>query len=502
MSVRVGKTATAPAFPEAAKQALANDQLRRNVHHATTVIRTKRALRVEEMPDWQALRQAGSDIKAHTLAHLEEYLLAFEARCTAAGGVVHWARDADEANALIVGLVQQYSARQSARGGPQEAFGQEVIKVKTMTSDEIGLNGALERAGIVPIETDLADMIVQMGDDVPSHIVVPALHRNRFEVRDIFRATMGLDALTAEPEALTEAARCYLRDRFVRVEVGLSGANFAIAETGGVCVVESEGNGRMCVTLPEMLITLVGIEKVVPTFADLEVYLQLLPRSATGERMNPYNSLWTGVTPGDGPQEFHVVLLDNGRTRLLHDEMERETLGCIRCGACLNACPVYRETGGHAYGSIYSGPIGAILSPQLQAMEHSRSLPYASTLCGACYEVCPVKINIPEILIHLRGRVVRDEQETLAGKLSAENLAMQAMAALFRHPGLYEAAQRAGQAGQRLFERDGNLTRLPGMAGEWTKFRDLKPLPEQSFRSWWKARTAAAADSDRLREDA
>jgi L-lactate dehydrogenase complex protein LldF len=256
-------------------------------------------------------------------------------------------------------------------------------------------------------------------------------------------------------------------------------------------VVESEGNGRMCVTLPDVLITLVGIEKVIPKFDDLEVFLQLLPRSATGERMNPYNSLWSGVHAGDGPQAFHVILLDNGRTKLLHEEIERETLACIRCGACLNACPVYRETGGHAYGSIYSGPIGAILSPQLQGLEHSRSLPYASTLCGACYEVCPVKINIPEILIHLRGRVVREDQTTLGGKLGLENLAMQGAALAFQDHRRYEAAQRLARMGQTIFVRNGQLANLPGMAGGWTKFRDLKPIPKQSFRDWWKSRKAA-----------
>ena len=242
----------------------------------------------------------------------------------------------------------------------------------------------------------------------------------------------------------------------------------------------------MCVTLPEMLITLVGIEKVIPRSQDLEVFLQLLPRSATGERMNPYNSLWTGVTAGDGPREFHVILLDNGRTKLLEDQLERETLQCIRCGACLNACPVYRETGGLAYGSIYSGPIGAILSPQLQSMEHSRSLPYASTLCGACYEVCPVKINIPEVLIHLRGRLVREDQKTLGGKLSIENLAMQAAAKSFLSARRYEAVQRLARMGQKLFERDGELCNLPGLAGGWTKFRDLRAVPKQSFREWWR----------------
>ncbi len=475
MSIRVGKTAAAPAFPEAAKRALENEQLRTNVHRATHTIRTKRAMRVEETPDWEQLRDAASAIKAHTLAHLDHYLIQFEENCVRAGGQVHWARDADEANAIAIALIRQYG-------------GDEVIKVKTMTSDEVQMNPALERAGILPIETDLADMIVQMGDDEPSHIIVPALHKNRFEIRDLFRKTMALPELTEEPTDLTGAARAFLRERFLRVQIGVSGANFAIAETGAVCVVESEGNGRMCVTMPDVLISLIGIEKVIPTFQDLEVFWQLLPRSATGERMNPYNSLWTGVATGDGPRHFHVILLDNGRTKLLEDEQERETLQCIRCGACLNACPVYRETGGHAYGSIYAGPIGAILTPQLQSLEHSRSLPYASSLCGACYEVCPVKINIPEILIHLRGEIVREDQATLRGALGAENLAMQAMAQIFLSHTRYEAAQRLARVGQKIFERDGELKNLPGMAGGWTKFRDLRAVPKTSFRDWWKAR--------------
>ena len=483
MSIVVGKTSAAPTFPIAAHTALKNDQLRRNVHHATNVIRGKRALRVEEMPDWQQLRQSAHDIKTHTLAHLDHYLVEFERNLEQAGGKVHWARDADEANRIAIDLIRQYSPADMTP---------EIIKVKTMTSDEIQMNVALEAAGIVPIETDLADMIVQMGHDEPSHIVVPALHKNRLEIAEIFRQTMNLPELTSEPEDLTAAARHYLRDRFLRVKIGLSGANFAIAETGTVCVVESEGNGRMCVTMPDVLITLVGIEKVIPTFQDLEVFLQLLPRSATGERMNPYNSLWTGVTPGDGPQAFHVILLDNGRTAQLFDERERETLACIRCGACLNACPVYRETGGQAYGSIYAGPIGAILSPQLQNLEHSRSLPYASTLCGACYEVCPVKINIPETLIHLRGRIIREDQKTFTGKLNPENIAMQAAANIFLSHRRYEAAQRLARTGQLLFQRKGQLTNLPGMAGGWTKFRDLKPIPKSSFRDWWKSRDKQA----------
>ncbi|HEX3437925.1 MAG TPA: LutB/LldF family L-lactate oxidation iron-sulfur protein, partial [Pseudacidobacterium sp.] len=397
MSIRVGEAAEAPSFQKAAFTLLDDTQLRKNVRHATNVITRKRAMVVGEQHDWQQLRSSASAIKEHTLAHLDLYLQQFETACTAAGGHVHWASDADEANRIIVDLVKQYG-------------GKEVIKVKTMTSDEIGLNKALEASGIHPHETDLADMIIQLGHDKPSHIVVPALHKNRQQVREIFRQAMGLTELGDKPEDLTNAARHYLREKFLKVKIGVSGANYLIAETGGVCVVESEGNGRMCLTLPDTLITVAGIEKVIPSFRDLEVFLQLLPRSATGERMNPYNSLWTGVQKGEGPQNFHVILLDNGRTRILADQEARQTLRCIRCGACQNACPVYRQTSGLAYGSIYAGPIGAILTPQLFDMQHAQSLPYASSLCGACYEVCPVKINIPEVLIHLRGRVVREQQ--------------------------------------------------------------------------------------------
>jgi L-lactate dehydrogenase complex protein LldF len=320
---------------------------------------------------------------------------------------------------------------------------------------------------------------------------VPALHRNRAEIRELFQRTMGVGDLGREPEDLAGAARRFLREKFLRVKVGFSGANFALADTGGVCVVESEGNGRMCVTLPRVLITLVGIEKVIPTMADLEVFLQLLPRSATGERMNPYNSIWTGTrgvegigagTGNSGPEEFHVVLLDNGRTAVLADAESRETLHCIRCAACLNACPVYRQTGGHAYGSIYSGPIGAILTPQLQSMEHSTSLPYASSLCGACYDVCPVKINIPEILIHLRRRIVE------AKPAGAEALAMRAASLAFKGGRWLSLAQRLGRLAQWPFASGGTIRTLPGPGAGWTATRDLPAVPEQTFRQWWAAR--------------
>jgi L-lactate dehydrogenase complex protein LldF len=469
MTVRVGDSATAPSFQKAALPLLEDSQLRKNVRHATEVIQRKRGLVSSEMPDWQALRDSAAAIKRRTLLRLDEYLLQFEAACTAAGGHVHWARDAEEANRIILDLVRQQHST-------------EVLKIKTMTSDETGLNHALEQAGIHPCETDLAELIVQLGKDRPSHIVVPALHKNRSQVREIFRQSMQLPNLGDSAQDLTDAARHYLRERFLRVKTAIGGANFLIAETGGVCIVESEGNGRMCLTMPDTLILLAGIEKVIPTFQDLEVFLQLLPRSATGERMNPYNSIWTGVHPGDGPQNFHIVLLDNGRGPILADDEARQTLQCIRCGACLNTCPVYRQTGGHAYGSTYAGPIGAILTPQLQSMQHAQSLPYASSLCGACYEVCPVKINIPEVLIHLRGRVTREQQ----GSLKPEALGMKTVASVFRSRRRLETAHRLAQLGQKPFVSGGWIHKLPGELAAWTSVRDLRAIPQQSFRQWWK----------------
>jgi L-lactate dehydrogenase complex protein LldF len=472
---------TAPAFPMAAKAAMGDSQLRRNVRHATDVIQAKRARVVDEMPDWQALRETGQQIRKHTMQHLDVYLEQFESNCTRAGGVVHWARDAAEARQIVISLVQ-------ASGSD------EVIKIKSMTTEEIQLNPALETAGIHPYETDLAELIIQLGEDQPSHIVVPALHKNRQQIREIFQRTMHLPELGDQPQDLADAARLFLREKFLRVKTGVSGANFLIAETGGVCIVESEGNGRMCLTLPETLITIAGIDKVLPRYQDLEVMLQLLPRSATGERMNPYNSIWTGVDPTDGPRVFHVVLMDNARTEILADEESRQTLNCIRCGACQNACPVYRQTGGHAYGSVYAGPIGAILTPQLQEMHHAQSLPYASSLCGACYEVCPVKINIPEVLIHLRNKVVLQNTAGIAGLFDVEAAAMKAMAAIFRSERRFRAAQRLGRIAETpLVRKDehgrGWITWLPGILGGWSQTRDLQEMPKETFRDWWEKRS-------------
>jgi L-lactate dehydrogenase complex protein LldF len=456
-------------FPEAARTELANHQLRSNLRNATDTIRAKRARVVAELPDWEELRDAGKAIKCDVLAHLDDYLLQFEAAVQTAGGHVHWARDAAEANAVVADVARAHRA-------------DEVIKVKSLTTDEIGLNDALAAAGIHALETDLAELILQLDGDWSSHILVPAIHRNRTEIRDLFARTIAPGIRSDDPRDLAEASRVYLRKRFLAARVGISGANFGIAETGTVCVVESEGNGRMCTTLPEVLVTILGIEKLVPRFADLEVFLQLLPRSSTGERMNPYTSLWTGVTDGDGPQEFHVVMLDNGRTRVLHDEIGRQALHCIRCSACLNVCPVYSRTGGHAYGSVYPGPIGAILTPQLRGVENAASLPFASSLCGACYEVCPVKIDIPRVLLHLRAKAVEAEGRP------TERTVMRAIAWVFRSPRRFKFALRLAARAQTPLIEEGVVRRLPPPLSAWTRTRNLKPLAAESFRSWWRER--------------
>jgi len=465
-------------FPAAAQVALRDSQQRRNLRKATTAIRAKRERAVAELDDWQQLREAGRRIKQQAMLGLDEHLLQLERAVTAAGGTVHWAPEAADANRIVAELVRAAGAT-------------EVIKVKSMATDEIGLNDALARAGIAAIETDLAELIVQLGDDRSSHILVPAIHRNRAEIRDLFRRTLpGAGSLSDEPAALADAARRYLREKFLTTSVGVSGANFAVAETGTVGVVESEGNGRMCTTLPRTLITVMGIEKVLPRWSDLEVMLQLLPRSSTAERMNPYTSMWTGTTPGDGPQDFHLILLDAGRTQVLADEVGRDALHCIRCSACLNVCPVFERTGGHAYESTYPGPIGAILTPQLHGLQAGTTLPWASTLCGACYEVCPVKIDIPQILVHLRGRIVAEAKESgPRGALAGERLAMGAVARVFNSRRRYEAAQRMARIGGRPFSKDGRIeARLPGPLKGWLSVRDLPTPPAQTFREWWSER--------------
>ena len=461
-------------FPAAARRSLGDSQLRANLARATSTIRDKRGRVVAEVPDWEELRISGSAIKDAALLALDSELERLEAAVTAAGGQVHWAKDGDEACSIVSAIARSHGV-------------DEVVKVKSIATDEISLNERLAADGILAVETDLAELIIQLDDDFPSHILVPAIHRNRAEIRDIFRRELGLDDLTDEPAALAEAARLHLRAKFLSARMGVSGANFAVAETGSVCVFESEGNGRMCTTLPEVLVTVMGVEKVVPSWRDMEVFLQLLPRSSTGERMNPYTSVWTGAAAGaDGPREFHLVLLDNGRVQTLADEVGRQALRCIRCSACLNVCPVYSRVGGHAYGSVYPGPIGAILTPQLKGIEgDAGSLPYASSLCGACGDVCPVKIEIPRLLTHLRAREVASRS-----RLDPESLIMRALFHTFSSRDRYERAQKLARLASRPLARGNMISWAPAPLSGWTKSRDLPAPAPETFREWWRASRA------------
>ena len=480
-------------FPKYAKEELKNEQLRANLRFVTHAIRNKRARVTAEVPDWQDLRNTGESVKNYVLANLPELLEQFERNFTAAGGHVHWARNATEANQIALDLIREQGV-------------DEIIKIKSMATAETGLNEFLEENGINAIETDLAEEIVQLGHDRPSHILVPAIHRNRREIRDIFLSEIeGIDPnITDEPAELAEASRNRLRNKFLNTTVAVSGTNFGIAETGTLTIVESEGNGRMCLTLPDTLITFMGIEKILPTFQDYEAFLQLLPRSSTGERMNPYTSMWTGVTPGDGPQNMHVILIDNGRTAVLSDELGRQALRCIRCSACMNVCPVYERAGGHAYGSTYPGPIGAILSPQLSGIEaaENNSLPYASSLCGACYEVCPVKINFPEVLVHLRAKdveskhAVREFEGNKKAPFSQMDGMMLGAKKLFTSGKMMSIAERGLPMSRLITGRKHKITAVPGIVGGWTAYRDIPEPPKESFRNWWKKEKGQAPARD------
>ena len=480
----VGNLRGTERFPQAARHDLKNSVQRHNLRMATHTIRDKRARVVGEIDDWQQLRDAGSAIKRDVMARMPELLERFEEAVTARGGHVHWARDAKEANEIITGLVKETGEKK-------------VVKIKSMATMEIGLNDALKEAGIEARETDLAELIVQLGHDRPSHIVVPAIHRNRAEIRDIFIKEMPNtdESLTDNPADLAEASRLFLRKQFMDAKVAISGANFGIAETGTLSIVESEGNGRMCLTLPETLISVMGIEKLLPTFKDLEVFLQLLPRSSTGERMNPYTSLWSGTTENDGPKNFHIVLIDNGRTHALANAIGREALKCIRCSACLNVCPVYERAGGHAYGSTYPGPIGAILTPQLAGMESAEdpnaSLPYASSLCGACFEVCPVEIDIPSALLELRHQKIEHHRPKFEGMI------MSSMGLVFGNKQIWNFSARAAVLGRALGCPKGKITSLPGFLSGWSNVRDTAIPPKKTFRAWFASeegkKTLAAA---------
>ncbi len=435
----------------------------------------KRNAAFAELKDGEALRDQARAIKAEAIHNLDSYLLQLEESVVRLGGKVHWARHGEDARAIILDLARKNNVKR-------------IVKSKSMVTEEIELNEALEHAGIEAIETDLGEYIVQLAHEKPSHILAPAIHKSKADISELFAEKLNAAGLK-EAEEMTVVARQRLREKFRTAEMGITGANFAVAETGTIVLVENEGNIRLSTTLPRIHVALMGIEKVIPSFDDLAIFLKILARSATGQKMSSYVSFITGsrrAGEADGAEEFHLVILDNGRSRILADEEMRESLYCLRCGACLNVCPVYQKIGGHAYGSVYSGPIGSIVTPALAGLEKSKDLPFASTLCGACREACPVRIDIPRILLKLRSDWSEGSGEHKAGSPLMERAAIKLWAFAMKRPLLYNSVFRSAAFLQRPLMRDGKLRRLPFAFGGWTRNRDFPAVARKSFRSMWR----------------
>ena len=453
-------------------QALADPMLQTALGRAIPGFRRMRASAVAEVPEWEVLRRLAAHIKDHTLAVLDRYLEQFEAAVRARGGVVHWAADAAEAQRTIIDLLRALGVHQ-------------VVKSKSMVTEEIGLNAALEAAGVRVVETDLGEYVLQLAGEAPSHLIAPMIHKPIEAVSELFAVALGAPRYE-RAEDLNRVARAALRREFLAADAGITGVNFAVAETGTLVIVENEGNARLVTSCPRVHVAVLGIEKLLPRLADLGVFLRLLARSATGQRASVYVSLLTGPRrsgEADGPDELHVVLVDNGRTRLLADPDLREALRCIRCSACLNVCPVFERAGGHAYGSVYAGPIGAVLTPALWGLRPARELPFASTLCGACGEVCPVSIDLPRLLLELRARVVR---EGLVGR--PDRLFARLWTLVMRSPTRLTLFGALGRALQRLAVSEGRIDRLRGPLAGWTAHRAAPPLAAVPFRVRWRAR--------------
>src|ERR1041385_6141332 len=449
---------TSETFDQNARAALGDVQLRGALRNATSLFGRRRLAAARSLDNWEDLRNQARAIKDDVLLHLDSYLEQFVANAERRGAQFHWARDAAEANAIICKLASERGART-------------IVKSKSMTTEETHLKNALEAADIQVVETDLGEYIIQLAEETPSHIIAPAIHKTKHQIAELFTQELGMPP-TDDIAKLTSTARTTLRDRFAAADIGISGVNFGIAETGTILIVENEGNIRLTTSLPRVHIAVMGIEKIIPRFADADIFLKLLPRSGTGQRLTTYQSFITGTKTShesEGPEELHVVLLDNGRSRMLAHPVTRQSLACIRCGACLNVCPVYQQIGGHAYGSVYPGPIGAVITPQLMGIEKAAQLPYASSLCGACREVCPVKIDIPRLLLHLRAEIAPRK-----GKLS-ERLAFKMWAQVMMRPSLYKMSSVLGRIMQRF---------VP-VSKAWTKGRDLRPIEAKSFHELW-----------------
>ncbi len=460
-------------FYERVEKALADDQLRRALATGTYNLVSKRAAAMHELPHAEQIRDRARQVRAHTLGQLDTYLARFADRVEAAGGRVFWAGTAAEANEYVLGLARSGGARL-------------VVKSKSRVTEEIGLGLALQQENIEVVESDLGEFIIQLAQEGPSHIVVPAMHKSRQEVGRLFQQHLAVP-YTDDPAALNQVARSHLRRIFLAADMGISGVNFGVAESGSICLVTNEGNGRLTTTAPRVHVAVMGMERLVPTLADLGLMLQLLGRSATGQKLTVYSSILTGPRqPGeeDGPEEFHLVILDNGRSRVLASDLA-EILYCIRCGACLNSCPVYQQIGGHAYGSVYPGPIGSVLTPALEGVETWGELAHASSLCGACQEVCPVRIDIPRLLLKLRDR---------GQKPAWLKLGLQGYRTVAQQPPLFRVGLSAAGMASRLLARQGWFERLPGPLQGWTRYRAFPAVARKSFAQLWTEREANQKD--------
>ena len=463
-------------FKQAAVAAIGNKQVQANLDGLYRGFHQARDQAAEETPGWEAMRDRARDVKAHTIDNLDYYLEMTERNVVAAGGNVFFSTDAESATRYVIELARSRGVRI-------------VIKGKSMLSEEMGLNQRLEEEGIEPVETDLGEYIIQLADETPFHIIAPAIHKSQQEVSNLFQEKHKTSPHDDIAE-LTAEARVQLRDKFTRADMGITGANFVVAETGTVVLVTNEGNGRMCTSMPRIHVAIMGMERVVPSMEDMGLFLRLLVRSATGQRLSSYVTTVTGPRADgaeDGPDEFHLVVVDNGRSRLLASPELREALYCIRCGACLNACPVYRKVGGHAYGWVYPGPIGAIVSPMLTSLSDARDLPHASTLCGNCREVCPVRIDMPRMLLHLRKEIATGE--TYPGDRSAplsERLAIKLWRMSVSSPFAMGVANRLGRLALLPLRRGGSVARLPGPLEGWTRYRDLPAIASRPFRARWR----------------
>ncbi|SMC77070.1 LutB/LldF family L-lactate oxidation iron-sulfur protein [Sporomusa malonica] len=456
-----------------AVKALKDDQMRQAVRKAVDRLSGNKDKAARELPNWEEWREQTKRIRQHTVDNLDYYLKLLVDNVRKAGGKVHFALTAEDARKIIAGLCKQYDAKR-------------IVKSKSMVTEEIHLNPALEKAGMEVVETDLAEYILQLAGETPSHIIVPAIHKNRYQIADLFSKVTNEKVESSTP-ALTLFARKILRSKFMNADVGITGCNFAVAETGSITLVTNEGNARLTTALPNVVISVMGMERIIPTFEDLETVLSMLPRNATGQKLTSYVSVINGPRLSndiDGCEKFHLVIVDNGRSRILADDEYRQSLHCIRCGACFNVCPVYRQIGGHAYGSIYGGPIGSVITPLLENdMVFWGELPYASTLCGACTSACPAKIPLQDLLFKLRERRVS------AGHTNAfEKFAFGMWKRFFKLPSTYKFAMKAASIGQKPLVRDGYITAQLPLLSNWTNSRYLPAAADETFRDRWNKR--------------